>query len=556
MGLRTYQRVGVAFGLVLFVLAAAALLAHRQLGEVLDPAALGRARLLVALAFLAAGAIAVAITSFVRRDSARRARLTAELKSSEERLQDFLDNATDLIHSTGPDGRILYANRAWREALGYDDEDLRELSLPLLLAPDARAKGMERFRDCLAGHPQTDIETVFISKDGRRVMVAGGASCRIVDGKPVSTRAIFRDITERRVNDAEHRMLEERMKRFVEHTPAAVAMVDHDLRYLLASRRWLADFHLGDRDIIGESHYELFPALPAHWRETYERCLAGGTMKGEDDDFARPDGTSEAVRWEVLPWHDASGRIGGLLMFAEVITDDVRARRALQESEARVRGVIDVLSEGVAVILRGGTIQSANASAERILGIKAETAVGRSLSDLPWVAVREDGTPFPRTQHPAFVSLETGRPQHDVVMGVRRRDGHEMRWVSVNSEPIRRNGDTAPFAVVCSFRDVTDRLTMEHDLRMSKEAAELVSRSQSQTMSLLARRLRPPLDGALALSVALIEKAGGRFSAEELMALERLRAQCRETLGAVDALTAAEGEPKLERRDERGAVRV
>src|SRR5215218_9717310 len=124
-------------------------------------------------------------------------------------------------------------------------------------------------------------------------------------------------------------------------------------------------------------------------------------------------------------------------------------------------------------------------------------------------------------------------------MGVNRRDGSAAVWVSVNAEPIFRNGETAPFGVVCSFRDVTERLAMEQELRIAKEAAELAVRSQAQGTAMLCRRVRPPVDNALALTIALIENGAGRFAADELMALERLRAQCRETLAAIEALSVA-----------------
>ena len=106
---------------------------------------------------------------------------------------------------------------------------------------------------------------------------------------------------------------------FLEHTPVAVAMFDGQMRYLLASRRWLTDYGLEKQDIIGRSYYEAFPNLPNHWRELHQRCLAGAVERCDRDRVVRPDGRVEWVKWEVYPWRHLSGEIGGLIVFTEAI---------------------------------------------------------------------------------------------------------------------------------------------------------------------------------------------------------------------------------------------
>ena len=138
------------------------------------------------------------IGQFVERRQAER-----ELKNSEERYRDLFENASDLIQSAAPDGSFIYVNRAWLETLGYSEEEVRNLSLLDIIHPDSLAHCMEMFKRVLSGEKLDHLEAMFVTKDGRTILVEGNSSCNFKDGKPVATRSIFRDITERKQFEAE-----------------------------------------------------------------------------------------------------------------------------------------------------------------------------------------------------------------------------------------------------------------------------------------------------------------------------------------------------------------
>jgi PAS domain S-box-containing protein len=95
----------------------------------------------------------------------------------------------------------------------------------------------------------------------------------------------------------ELRESEERFRLFIEHAPAALAMFDREMRYLHVSRRWRTDYGLGDRELRGVSHYEIFPEIPARWKEAHRLGLAGAVVHGDNDRFDRPDGSVQWVKW-------------------------------------------------------------------------------------------------------------------------------------------------------------------------------------------------------------------------------------------------------------------
>jgi PAS domain S-box-containing protein len=140
------------------------------------------------------------------------------------------------------------------------------------------------------------------------------------------------------------------------------------------------------------------------------------------------------------------------------------------DAEDLYHAVVEVLSEGVAVIAADATIVVLNPSAERILGVRARDVLGRRLLDWPWRTHLEDGTVLPRQDHPALVALRSGVEQTEVVLRVERGDGSGGSvWVSVSCRPLTHPGAPTPYAVVSSFRDISERKRAEERLREGEE---------------------------------------------------------------------------------------
>ena len=154
-------------------------------------------------------------------------------------------------------------------------------------------------------------------------------------GEVVAMAGAVQDITDRKRMEDELRGSDQRFRLLFENIPAAVAMFDRDMRYIITSRRWLTSYNLGERDIIGRSHYEVFPEVPERWKEIHNRCLAGASEQCEEDPFPRLDGTTDWVRWDVRPWHESKGEIGGIIIFTEVITErKIREQELFQARQA------------------------------------------------------------------------------------------------------------------------------------------------------------------------------------------------------------------------------
>lgn len=139
----------------------------------------------------------------IARDISARKRAEAAQQESDERFRDLIEHSHDLIQSVDPDGRFQYVNNAWLKALGYKKSEIDRLTLADVLHPDSHDHCMEVFQSVLAGETVDHVEAEFISRAGDRIPVKGNVSCRFKDGQPFSTRGIFRDVTERRLHEAE-----------------------------------------------------------------------------------------------------------------------------------------------------------------------------------------------------------------------------------------------------------------------------------------------------------------------------------------------------------------
>ncbi len=139
----------------------------------------------------------------LKREMEERLQAEMALRESEERFRDLFDNSVDLIQVVSSEGKMLYANLSWRENIGIAEEEVEGFPVFDIIHPDQHAHCMEMFKRMLSGEKIDSLETEFVARDGRRICVEGRCNCRFVDGKPVSIRGIFRDVTESRQMEKE-----------------------------------------------------------------------------------------------------------------------------------------------------------------------------------------------------------------------------------------------------------------------------------------------------------------------------------------------------------------
>ncbi|MEE9399365.1 MAG: PAS domain S-box protein, partial [Dehalococcoidales bacterium] len=174
-----------------------------------------------------------------------------KLLESEERYRSVIENAHDMIQSVAPDGRFIFVNAAWLQALGYTEAELSDLNVFNIIHPESLAHCQELFAKVMHGESLQNIQATFITKDGREVLVEGSAAPRYVGSDIVATQGIFHDITERRKME-EQLIVTDRLASIGELSSG----VAHELNNPLTSVIGFSDLLL-DRDLPDDLKQDL-----------------------------------------------------------------------------------------------------------------------------------------------------------------------------------------------------------------------------------------------------------------------------------------------------------
>lgn len=255
---------------------------------------------------------------------------------------------------------------------------------------------------------------------------------------------------------------------FLEHTPAAVAMFDREMRYIATSRRWLTDYGLGEQSLIGRCYYEVFPENPQRWKEVHQRCLAGAVESCEADSFVRVDGSIEWLKWESRPWYDSNDEIGGIIFSAEVITERKRTEEALRQSEVRFQKLAaNVPGMIFQFLLRpDGSVflPDTSAGCRKLLELQSEI-IQQNVAIIEEMIHQSDRQSYYESMAASVDTLLPWLWEGRIIT-----PSGKLKWVRAIPRPEKQvNGDILWTGLII---DISDRVQAEQELRQYQEQLE------------------------------------------------------------------------------------
>jgi two-component system, cell cycle sensor histidine kinase and response regulator CckA len=134
----------------------------------------------------------------IARDISERKQVEQELRKSEERYRDLVENARDIIYSHDLQGNYTSINKAGERITGYTREEALQMNLAQTVVPEYQEKARQMIAKKLANEEVTIYDLEIIAKDGHQVAVEVNTRLVLQDGVPVGVQGIARDITERK----------------------------------------------------------------------------------------------------------------------------------------------------------------------------------------------------------------------------------------------------------------------------------------------------------------------------------------------------------------------
>jgi PAS domain S-box-containing protein len=179
-----------------------------------------------------------------------------------------------------------------------------------------------------------EIEVQIVTLTGREVWVKSMGNASFEDGKCKRLFGSFQDIDQQKKIEIEADRSRAILSSFVNYTPAAVAMLDNNMNYIAVSTRWLEEYKIDGKDIVGNSYYDYFPFMTMEARERHQRVLQGAVERREEDQFiGQGSALQQYVTWEMRPWFVADGVIGGMMIFTQNISAAVQQRKELDQAK-------------------------------------------------------------------------------------------------------------------------------------------------------------------------------------------------------------------------------
>ncbi len=280
----------------------------------------------------------------VSRDVTEIYKAQEKLRQSEELYRDLFENTKELIQSVDAQGKIIYVNTMWKEALGYVDEEIENQSILNFVHPDSREHCREAMENVFLGKKIDTVEFAFLTKDNQSILVEGNISSKKnKDGKIVATRGIFRDITQRRQAEETIKLSEERYRAIYDQAFIGIGRLDLEGNFIQANQQMRKILGYKEDELQQKTIYDVTQSTEIEQTKETVHKLVAGEIKNHTTEhrYKHKNGAVLYCNLTTSVITDSTGKPDYLVIICEDITEKKKIQAKINEQAAKINAIFD-----------------------------------------------------------------------------------------------------------------------------------------------------------------------------------------------------------------------
>lgn len=392
-----------------------------------------------------------------------RQKAESALRQEEVKFRDLFDNINDgILIADSATKNFVEVNKTMCSMLGHTREEVLDLGIKDIHRPQDLPVVVAAFERLIHSNQKIVTDLPVMRKDRTVFYADVGQTTVFMNGRPCGV-GIFRDVTERRLQEEELEIRRRQLELIIDSTPIIIFYKDRDSKFVRVNTAFAEALDKCKEDFTGKTVFDFFPPRIARDMSNDDhQVLQSGRPKLN---ITRKCEFPKGTRWlqtDKIPLYDAQGAPCGLIGFAQDITERKLAEEAVRESEERFRSLFDLAMDGIVLINDTNSdnpvIMDANAAACAMHGYSRTELIGKPLSIL-------EETPHRDIDTELVNGVLAGRPRM-FERTRRRRDGSRF--------PVEIH------ACAVAIRDKRCILTIERDISDRKKAEEALHRAKEE----------------------------------------------------------------------------
>ncbi len=402
----------------------------------------------------------------VARDVTQKNIAEEKIRQAETLLRNIETNSLDVICTMNSEGLFTYVSPASIKILGYTPAEMVKMKpLELVYEEDKEATAKAGIA-VVSGKDITMFENRYIHKNGSLVTLLWSSHYEANDK---IIYCIAKDITE--LKKAEKMIAAERKRLSDLFMNAPVSMCITSGRnhvFELANPIYLQQS--GKKDIIGKTGFEVFPELEAQGFQEFINGIydSGQPFKANEMLFKldqNGDGQLTEIYQNVLhqPYRDVDGNVAGLFYFGVDVTEQVLARKRIEEAEKRYRQIVETAQEGMWVVDEHDKTTFVNNKMCELFEYTHAEMIGKDI----YAFMDDEGKEIAVDLMQKRRDGKSGRGHFKYIS----KSGREI-WTNVSANPLFREDGTYEGALAM-ITDITEQKNIEEENRKLSAIASL-----------------------------------------------------------------------------------